>query len=644
MNKKRTLELPIYAAVVYQLVTLLIIYAFLRIGFYFFNKDLFSPISVPELAYMMWGGMKFDITALLYINLLFILLQSIPFPFRYHGGYQHFCRGIFIVFNSVGIALNIIDFAYYRFTLKRTTSTVFAQFSHEENKFSLTLDFIFDYWFLALLFILFVWLLIWLYNRVVIKTYHQFGYRQYLFHSLLLIIIAGLCVIGIRGGWRHSTRPITLSNAGKFVKSPEEMNIVLNTPFSIFRTLGSTTLKPIHYFKEAQLEKIYNPIHIPHPDSTFKSLNVVFLIIESLGKEHIGALNTDLDHGNYKGYTPFIDSLVNESYTFSRSYANGRKSIDALPSIISGIPSIREPYVLSIYSGNKTTSIAKLLGDKGYETAFFHGAPNGSMGFSSYTKLAGIQHYFGKTEYDNDADFDGIWGIWDEPFLQFMAKKMNTFHEPFFSAFFSVSSHHPFKVPEKYKGVFPKGPLPVQEPMGYTDMALRRFFEAASKMPWFNNTLFVLCADHATVSYYPEYKTIPGNFSIPILFYYPGGSLKGLSDQLIQQIDILPTVLSFLNYDKPYFAFGFDAFSNQQTNFVINNNSNTFHFYQGDYLLLNDGEKSSALYNLRKDRLTKDNLINTLPDVQASMELHLKAFIQQYNNRMISNELTVSNN
>ncbi len=643
MNFNGTTQANIYLTLLYRFIILILLYAFLRIGFYVSNIELFSTVTGPKLLIMMLGGLKFDLAALLYINALFIILQSVPFPFRYKEKYQHFCKWLFIITNSVGIALNFVDFAYYRFTLKRTTATVFEQFSNEQNKIKLGIDFLLGYWYLLLLFVISIWALNWLYNRVQVKKAHQFRAIHYLSHSLILVLISGLVLIGIRGGWRHSTRPITLSNAGEFVNSPDEMSIVLNTPFSIIRTLGSVSLKPKNYFSEIELIAIYNPIHHSKPDSAFKELNVVFLIIESLGKEHVGALNKDLDEGNYKGYTPFIDSLIEHSYTFKNSYANGRKSIDALPSIISGIPSINEPFILSIYSGNETSSIAKILAEKGYETAFFHGAPNGSMGFSSYTKLAGIQTYFGKTEYNNDADFDGMWGIWDEPFMQFMAQKMNTLKEPFFSSFFSLSSHHPYKVPKQYEGLFPKGPLEVQEPMGYTDMALRKFFETASTMPWYKNTLFVLVADHATVSHFPEYKTTSGAFSIPILFYYPGGNLKGLSDKLVQQLDITPTVLNYLNYDQPYFAFGFDAFKEGQENFVVNNNDGTFNFYQGDYLLIHDGENSIALYNIKEDRLNENNLVNTLPEIQSEIEKHLKAFIQQYTNRMIENNLTVKN-
>lgn len=640
MSRTSNRSTSLYIALAYRFLLLLAIYSLCRLGFYLANRQLFSHIDAGNLAYAFLGGLKFDIVALIYINLLYILLQIVPFPFRYREGYQRFCKWLFIVTNSIGILANFIDFAYYKYTLKRTTASVFSQFSNEQNKLKLTFDFLIDYWYLLIVFIIFIYGFVKLYQWIKVQQAPKFTWRIYLVHTLVLVLVFGLCVIGVRGGWRHSTRPITLSNAGDFVKSPGDMSLVLNTPFAIMKTLKSANLKPVHYYDEKTLDSLYNPIHQPEHKAPFKKLNVVFLIIESLGKEHVGALNKDLLNGTYKGYTPFIDSLVGQSFTSTHTYANGRKSIDALPSIISGIPSIREPFVLSSYSSNKTTSIAKLLGDEGYETSFFHGAPNGSMGFSAYTNLAGIKHYFGKTEYNNDADFDGIWGIWDEPFMQYMAKTINTFKQPFFSAFFSVSSHHPFKVPEKYIGKFPKGPLPVQEPMGYTDMAIGKFFATASKMPWFKNTLFVLCADHATVSYLPEYQTTAGSFSIPILFYYPGGDLKGTTDKLIQQADIMPTVLNYLNYDKPYFAFGFDAFSSQKDNFVVNNNDGTFSFYQGDYLMLYDGKRAVALYNLKTDRTNKNNLVDKLPAVQQNMEKYLKAFIQQYDNRMIKDQLT----
>lgn len=623
-------------------VGLLLLYTLLRFGFYWVNRGLFPKVDISSLLTMMQGGVKFDVVAILYFNIVFILLQMVPIPFKYTISYQKVCKWIFVVTNSIGIALNLIDYGYYPFTLKRTTGTVFSQFANEQNMGKLLIDFLVGYWYLLVAFVLIIFCLIKIYNLFQLLKPSRCSWPFYLIQSISFLFVVFLFIGGVRGGWAHSTRPITLSNAGDYVNNADEMSIVLNTPFSILKTLKAVSLQEVDYFSDEELDKLYNVKHMPNDSAGFKKLNIVVLILESFGREHIGALNKDIQNGTYKGYTPFLDSLINESYSFKNAYANGRKSIDALPSVITGIPSLGEPFVLSVYSGNKTTSMAKLLGDEGYETAFFHGAPNGSMGFSAYMKLAGIQRYYGKDEYNNDKDFDGIWGIWDEPFMQYMANTLNTFKQPFFASFFSLSSHHPFKVPEKYKGKFPKGDIPLHEPLGYTDNALREFFATASKSPWFKNTIFVLCADHASQSYLPEYQTSAASFAIPIVFYHPGGNLKGMSDKLIEQIDIMPTVMNYIHYPKPYFAFGFDAFDNNEDNFVVNNTGNSYNLYYKDYFLSHDGKKAISLYNLKTDRLQKDNLVGKIhKGTIDSLETKLKAFIQRYNHSMIANELTV---
>src|SRR5690606_39190144 len=141
-------------------------------------------------------------------------------------------------------------------------------------------------------------------SLVKVKKVSWLFYGVQLFAFLFTIF---LFIGGVRGGWAHSTRPITLSNAGDYVKNPEEMNIVLNTPFSMLKTLKAVSLKEVNYFSAEELDQIYPIIHQPKDSADFKKLNVVVLILESFGKEHIGALNKDIDNGNYKGYTPFLD-------------------------------------------------------------------------------------------------------------------------------------------------------------------------------------------------------------------------------------------------------------------------------------------------------------------------------------------------
>ncbi|ANH79871.1 sulfatase [Niabella ginsenosidivorans] len=644
-RKKTTVQWGYYAVFLYRMAIVLLLLFICRLLFYFLNRGLFPDIAGSDWLKILKGGLLFDIAALFYFNGLMIFLMTIPVPYavRANKGYQQTIKWIFYITNGIAVFLNCVDFIYYRFTLKRTTVSVFSEFSHEQNKGGLAFHFFIDYWFVVLLFVALIALMVFLYNRVVIRQRHwplpKAGY--YITASLVFAVAVVLAIGGIRGGYRHSTRPITVTDAGEYVKRSHEVYLVLNTPFVFIRTMGVTPLKEVHYFPENEVAKIYSPLHYPsQADSVpFTKKNVVIIILESFGKEATGFYNKDLDRGTYKGFTPFLDSLASVSKIYWNSFANGRKSIDAIPSILSSIPSGQDPFALTPYVSDSTRSLPRLLSQEGYHTSFFHGAANGSMGFLSYTKMIGIENYFGKTEYNNDADYDGIWGIWDEPFFRFFEQKLSSFPQPFFASIFSVSSHDPFKVPKKYEGRFQKGPLPVLECIGYTDMALQQFFAKAQQQPWFKNTLFVISADHATVTYHPEYQNAWGDYAIPIILYAPGdSSFRGVEQGVIQQLDIMPTVLDYLHYKKPYLAYGESALHRTGPGFAFQYLGG-YRWITGPYLMFFDGNKTTGLYNYPTDRLLQKDLVRDSAQVAAGMEQKLKAFIQQYNNRIIRNQL-----
>lgn len=255
------------------------------------------------------------------------------------------------------------------------------------------------------------------------------------------------------------------------------------------------------------------------------------------------------------------------------------------------------------------------------------------MGFKAYSQSVGYQEYYGRESYGNDADFDGHWSIWDEEFLQFFAQKMNSFKEPFATAIFTATSHHPYVVPDRYKESLPEGPLPIHKCVAYTDMSVRRFFETVSKMSWYENTLFVICADHTNAVEKPEFGTEAGRYKIPIMFYIPDGSLKERREGTIQQIDIMPTILGLLGYDRPYVAFGNDLTDTPDENtFSVGSNNGIFQLFKDGYLLQFDGEKPVALYSYDTDIMLQDNLIGKV-DRQDDLLL-LKSFVQQYMERM----------
>jgi phosphoglycerol transferase MdoB-like AlkP superfamily enzyme len=255
--------------------------------------------------------------------------------------------------------------------------------------------------------------------------------------------------------------------------------------------------------------------------------------------------------------------------------------------------------------------------------------------------MAGFEAYFGLDQYPDKNDFDGVWGIWDEPFFDFFAKKMSQFRQPFLASVYSISSHHPFKVPDKYIGKFKKGPIPICEVIRYTDYALMKFFNDISGEPWFKNTLFVITADHPNERMHREFQNNFGQFCIPIVFYKQDSELHGVKMKIAQHIDILPTILSYLNFDEEYIAFGNNLMDDSYEPFGFNTWGDTYHLFEKDHILEMIDNKPVGLYNYKKDRFLESNLLDKEPDLQKQMEAKLKAIIQTYNSRLIDNNLTV---
>ncbi|MDR2564284.1 MAG: LTA synthase family protein [Prevotellaceae bacterium] len=635
----------VYFVLTLHLLQVMLFFSLCRVLFYLFNTEIFPDMNLNRFLGLMRGGLKFDLSATLYTNALFIAGNALPFYIRHRQAYQVAMKWIFALCNGAALATNCIDMAYYRFTMRRTTWAVFDEFAGDATNFPLFAHLLVDYWYLLLVWLAMVAALMWLYSRVKVSP-HPFSSSKlvyYISSSIAFLLIITLFVGGVRGGFEHSTRPITISNAAAYTDKPAETGIVLNTPFSIYRTIKRVSYDRFNYFSDKEIESIYSPLHFPSDTLVFKPKNVVIFILESMSKEYTGAANQHIKGKNYQSFTPFLDSLVESSYSFRHSFANGMKSIDAMPSILASIPSLTEPYILSIYSNNTVKGLAALLAEKGYDCSFFHGAPNGSMGFDAFARMSGFQHYYGKREYANDKDFDGIWGIRDEPFFQYFARTLDKKPEPFFATLFSLSSHHPFELPDEYKGKFPEGSHPIHKCIGYTDMSLRKFFEAASQTSWYHNTLFVLVADHTNHLERPESLTSVGVFSVPIILFDPSGELVGCDENRpVQQIDLMPTVLGYLNYDKPYLAFGFDALQDyqNQNSFTVNCINGIYQVFDGKLVLLTRDREPVALYDYENDPLLTKNLDKDLPQEVERLTRKFRAFIQQYNKRLIDNEMT----
>ncbi|MBR1547150.1 MAG: sulfatase-like hydrolase/transferase [Prevotella sp.] len=651
------------AALLCNLLTVYVLFTLSRLIFLILNWAMYADtLTLGHALSLFAAGLIFDTTAILYTNALVIVAMLLPLHTKEQPAYYNVVRWIYVVCNTVAIWANLADCVYFPFTGKRTTTTVFAEFSHEGvgGMTKIFMEQFLANWYLVLLGLLVPWLLWFLFRPRWARSERRTPAvaslpRYYITMTTALLLAIPLSIAAIRGGFTTAVRPITISNANQYVDRPAETGIVLNTPFAIYRTLTKKPMIVPQYMSDDEAQRLFSPIHIPADSVAFQSKNVVVFILESFGKQHFGYYNKTLRNGNFKGFTPFLDSLITHgAMTWQYSYANGRRSIEGMPSVLSSLPNYVEPLFLTPASLNKMSGLARELGEqKGYQTAFFHGAQNGSMGFMAFARATGFQRYFGRTEYNEDPrfhgddDFDGTWAIFDEEFLQYYALQMNDMRQPFMTAVFTASSHTPFSLPERYKGKFPTGENRVMECVAYSDNAIRHFFATAKQQPWYKNTLFVFTADHTSGTVDPYYQSTLGNYCVPIILYSPADStLHGYDRKtIVEQVDIMPTVLSYLHYDKPYLAFGKDMLSTpSDQSYALHwvPSLNGYEYVKGPYAYHFDGERVTAAYHYDTDSLQERNILRSIPaDTLAQAERHMKSIIQQYMQRMTRDQLTV---
>ncbi len=601
-----------------------------RLIFFLGNLSYFKGVGAGAFLADCFYGLRFDSFSIVIAGSVFILLSLIPFGFFYKAWYQNILFWFFILPNSFFLAFNFIDIGYFAFIKKRSSAEIFAQAGGQSDLMKLIPQFAADFWWILLLYVASVWLMVLAYKKIkpsLPENKPIWNLKSTALVLVLFILCVGFGILGARGGLQRV--PIDVVNAGA-VTTPEEIPIVLNTPFTIIKSFEQKSLPEYQFYSDEQLLTFFNPVHC-NKDSVFKEQNVVVLILESFSKEY-----TKL--GRTQSITPFLDSLMDHSLVFTNGFSNGTKSIEGIPAILSSLPTLMDnPFINSQYATNKQTSFASLLKGDGYTTAFFHGGINGTMNFTDWASAAGYEFYFGRDEYADDKDFDGFWGIFDEPFLQYACKKMNGFKQPFHAAVFTLSSHHPYLIPEKFRGRFPKTNLENSESIGYADHSLRLFFESAKKQPWYANTFFILTADHASISNHPFFSNPVGCLTIPILFFKPDGSLRGIHEKTISQADILPSAMSLMGYNKPFFAFGKNCFEKDAQ-------GNAYFYINGSHFLCEDSmaytcidNKINCIYNYRRDSLLKNTLTNIDKKRDSMYTARFRAMIQLYNHTLIHN-------
>lgn len=636
-----------------QLLVLLAVYTFLRGAFLVAHRDLFRGQPMGDVVDAFLHGLRFDLAAIALSNIPFVLLLMAPWSLTARAGFARTLKGCFVGVNTFLIMVMVADLEYFSFTGGRITLDLIYLSSEAGAQAD---QLLFSHLPLALLAAALGFVLFSTFPRLPGGADRRAGW---LGGGLQRLAILGTVVVVGRGGLQdkvlepihafHSADQelgvLTLNSAFTFIKSPLQPEL---EPLDFFRSPAEVAgvLRAPHGFDRRWARRADDPDVVPPPaarvgeavgaEPALPRPNVVVLILESFATEFWGAANGGV------GYTPFLDSLVPEGLFFANNFANGRRSIEALPSVLLGVPALMSnPLAKSSYQGNEWVGLGHLLEEAGYLTSFFHGAVQGTMYFDVIARMAGMRDYYPLERYPADrqeADYDGHWGIYDGPFLEFALEELGTHREPFFTTVFTISTHPPYTLPEEWEAVLPEGELEMHQNVLYVDRMLEEFFAAARQEPWFENTLFVITGDHTQASRSLTYDTLLGRYMVPLLLYHPGMRLPPVDpDRITQQVDLLPTILDVVGIDSPgqLPLFGRSVFSSAPGEAVLRSNG-TFWLVREDGVLQRDPDGTERLFAFRRQE-TVPVEVAAQAGVKLEMSRHLRAHLQHFSNSLITN-------
>lgn len=618
--------------------SLLAIYAVLRAGFYVANAAYFEGVPLGEILGAFLHALRFDVAGLILLNAPVLVLWIQPFPAIKPRLYKRVVFGLFALLNTAGFILNIADLAYYPMVQRRLVFEPYSSPGYFLGQFPgwLATYPVVVAGGLALLAGL-IYLLGRLARRFDSRLPETPGWIRQQVCGLLVI---GLCIIGVRGGLQD----VAMRPADAFLYSPHGAvgSLTLNstytvlvsralTRFAVRRKLPSQEAHEIAFDMVATKgERRTNPRYPfhrrPARGAGRRALNVVILIQESWTWAHLGVDRTGVTR------TPFFDGLAKDGALFTNFLATGQRSIEAVPSILGSIPSLfRRPLIGSQYELGHLRGLGNLLGAHGYRCRFHHGGKRTSEGFPGFTGVVGFGEYYAKSDFvmtdTPEETYDGKWGVFDHLFYLDAARKTGADGAPFVSVIFGLAPHEPYNLPPSLKEQFTKfeADTPFQRGLRYSDSVLEAYFAYARKQPWFDQTVFLITADHTRMA--PK-GSIYETFHIPLLVYAPGIVDPQVREDIGSHPDMLPTILDLLRVPEPHASLGRSLFAGDAERFAVVEHAGRYLLFTNDRVYMHDMENEIGLYAYKSDTRFERDLRGAEAETAERLQRKLFAWVQ----------------
>lgn len=557
--------------------SIMLYFTYLRAVFLLYQFPSIEGLKTSEVLKTFIYGLKLDLSFSAYLTIIPIILISFTSIFA-----QHIIKPVFKVYTVAILTflsiLHIVDMELYRNWGFRIDSSILKYFNTPQEMWASSAAA--PIGLLLIIFTVSIIPTIHLFNKLIDFHFQRFNsLRVYWFPAILLLL--AVLIIPIRGGFQLA--PINQSVA--YFSSHNLLNhAALNAPWNFSQSIvdgSDSNLNPFKAMDETVAHHLIKPLYQKPKSKSIqiidtigkKPINVVLIIWESFTAKVVHSL------GGLTGITPQFEKLIHEGVLINGMYASASRSDKGLVAILSGYPSQGRQSIMNLPAKtSKLPSLANSFQNQGYNTSYYYGGELAFANMKSYLINTGYETIIGKEQFASK-DMNSKWGAHDDIVLNKLYEDLSNYNskKPFFTTLFTLSSHEPFEVPVKAAIEGDDERSKFLNSMHYTDHAIGDFINKVQKLPLYENTIFIITADHGHRLPDNLKEITPSKYSVPFLLL--GGPLN-IPDTIINtvcsQTDIATTILNQLNMPSTAYQWSKDFLNNQTKQFALSTTNSGF--------------------------------------------------------------------
>lgn len=577
-------------------------------------------------------GLRFDTVILSYILALpFLLLTFGLFIRKLNRGFSTFSKVFIILLSSVAFCISAADIPYFKHFFSRLSITALEWMDSPSFVFGMIAGEP-TYWLITIPFIVIVFL----YNRSVLRIINKPDFKSSLTSKILFSLLgAALLFGGIRGRLAHKS-PIRVGTA-YFSQSAYLNQLGLNPSFTFLKSYllsQKSENKRIQLMDdEVAIKLTQQYLHITDPElnsirrevtadsMTSPMKNVVVILMESMSASKMSR------HGHPDNLTPFLDSLSYQGAYYPNAYSSGIHTFNGIFSSIFSLPAIYRKHPMKGASLKEYDGLFEYTKKNGYQTIYFCTHDGQFDNVEGFLTANYCDEIIASDDYPSE-EIKSALGVPDDYMFGVAVEKLNTLSQknaPFAATIMTASDHGPYYVPPYFE---PKQDQIKKRIVEYADWSIRQFFKKASQEPWYDNTLFVLVADHGAAMDARYDMPLSYNHT-PLLFYSPAGFISPSEQtEIAGQIDIFPTAMDYLNLPFTNNTLGINLNDTLDRPYIYFNGDDKYGVIDDKYFLIQKRSGESGLYLYQDQDL--QNLASEHTEKVDSMRKYAEAQLQTY--------------